>query len=89
MTSMLALRTHLTFEYDGYHHRLRCLSGTNQSPIPINRTNSVNIKSREKSSSKISCVAERHFSLAGAKPAQQLSLRLAAARADLGGNDMV
>ena len=37
----------------------------------------------------LSCAVERQFSLAGAKPARQLSLRLVAAGADHGGNDMV
>ena len=36
----------------------------------------------------ISCAMVRRFSLAGANPAQQLRLRLVAARAVYGGNDM-
>ena len=35
------------------------------------------------------CAMERRLLLTDAKPVQQLSLRLAAARADHGGNDMV
>ena len=35
------------------------------------------------------CAMERRLLLTGAKPVQQLSLRLVAARADHGGNDMV
>ena len=35
------------------------------------------------------CALERRLLLTGAKPVQQLSLRLVAARADHGGNDMV
>ena len=35
------------------------------------------------------CAVKRRLLLAGANPAQQLSLRLEAARADQGGNDMV
>ena len=35
------------------------------------------------------CAVERRLLLTGAKPVQQLSLRLVAARADHGGNDMV
>ena len=35
------------------------------------------------------CAVERRVFLAGANPAQQLSLRLVAAAADHGGNDMV
>ena len=34
------------------------------------------------------CAVERRFLLAGANPAQQLSLRLVAARAVRGGNEM-
>ena len=34
------------------------------------------------------CAVERRFLLAGANPAQQLSLRLVAARAVYGGNDV-
>ena len=37
----------------------------------------------------IQCAVERRLLLAGANPAQQLSLRLVAARADHGGNNMV
>ena len=37
----------------------------------------------------LQCAVERRLLLAGANPAQQLSLRLVAARADHGGNEMV
>ena len=39
-------------------------------------------------STKGQCAVERRLLLAGANPAQQLSLRLVAARAGHGGNDM-
>ena len=45
---------------------------------------------RRKTLTRISqCAMERRLLLTGAKPVQQLSLRLVAARADHGGNDMV
>ena len=39
--------------------------------------------------SELQCAVERSLLLAGANPAQQLSLRLVAAKADHRGNDMV
>ena len=38
---------------------------------------------------RIACAVERRFTLVGANPTQQLSLRLVAAKADHGGNEMV
>ena len=46
-------------------------------------------KDQKELSTKGQCAVKRRLLLAGANPAQQLSLRLVAARADHGGNDMV
>ena len=79
---------------EGWHERarvsvppLRRLPGTQTPPRIVRRTC---LKQKKKElSTKGQCAVKRRLLLAGANPAQQLSLRLVAARADHGGNDMV